>query len=78
MENVNTGEGEEEGRIITLSEAGEILHASYATVLRLVTNGELKAFRIRNSWRTSTTACERFIDEQFKRQAVICRSTEAR
>lgn len=78
MENVNAREGEEEGRVITLSEAGEILHASYATVLRLVTNGELKAFRIRNSWRTSIGVCERFIDEQFKRQAVICRSTEAR
>lgn len=31
MENVNAREGEEEGRVITLSEAGEILHASYAT-----------------------------------------------
>lgn len=78
MENVNSREGEEEGRVIMLLEAGEILHASYATVLRLATHSELKAFRIRNSWRTSTTACERFIDGQFKRQVVICRSTEAR
>ncbi|WP_282742574.1 hypothetical protein [Olsenella uli] len=43
MENVNTREGEEEGHVITLSEAGEILHASYATVLRLGTDGVLSA-----------------------------------
>ena len=43
MENVNTREGEEEGHVITLSEAGEILHVSYATVLRLGTDGVLSA-----------------------------------
>ena len=46
-----------EGEIITLSQAGKILNASYATVRRLVVAGELKGFRLRNSWRTSTTAC---------------------
>ncbi|WP_148138331.1 hypothetical protein [Olsenella sp. HMSC062G07] len=44
MENVNTREGEEEGCAITLSEVEEILHVSYATVLRLVMNAEFKAF----------------------------------
>lgn len=78
MGNVNTKEGEEEVRIITLLEVGEILHASYATALRLVTNGEHKAFRIMNSWKTSTTDCERFIDKQFKREVIICHSREAR
>lgn len=65
-----------EGEIITLSQAGEILNASYATVRRLVVAGELKGFRLRNSWRTSTTACEEYIKRQFDEQAVICRSTD--
>lgn len=62
--------------VITLSEAGKILHASYATVLRLATSGELKAFRIRNSWRTSKFACNEYIRTQFKKQAFVCRSIE--
>ena len=65
-----------EGEIITLSQAGEILNASYATVRRLVVAGELKGFRLRNSWRTSTTACEEYIKRQFDEQAVICRSMD--
>ena len=40
--------------------------------------GELKGFRLRNSWRTSTTACEEYIKRQFDEQAVICRSTDER
>ncbi|MDD7187761.1 MAG: excisionase family DNA-binding protein [Collinsella sp.] len=67
-----------EGEIITLSQAGKILNASYATVRRLVVAGELKGFRLRNSWRTSTTACEEYIKRQFDEQAVICRSTDER
>jgi excisionase family DNA binding protein len=67
-----------EGEIITLSQAGKILNASYATVRRLVVAGELKSFRLRNSWRTSTTACEEYIKRQFDEQAVICRSTDER
>ena len=68
-----------EGEIITLSQAGKILNASYATVRRLaVAADELKGFRLRNSWRTSTTACEEYIKRQFDEQAVICRSTDER
>ena len=48
-------------RVITLNEASRILSVSYNTTLRLVQSGELKAFRIRNAWRTSTTACENYI-----------------
>ena len=59
-------------RIITLHEASRILSISYNTVLRLAQAGELKAFRIRNSWRTSTTACESYINEQFRIQATEC------
>ena len=59
-------------RIITLHEASRILGISYNTVLRLAQTGELKAFRIRNSWRTSTTACESYISEQFRIQAAEC------
>ena len=53
-------------------EASRILSISYNTVLRLAQAGELKAFRIRNSWRTSTTACESYINEQFRIQAAEC------
>lgn len=70
------GQSEPGGRVITLSEAGKILHASYATVYRLVVDGELKAFRIRNSWRTSTTACREFIRRGLDEQAAACRPTE--
>lgn len=59
-------------RIITLNEASRILSISYNTVLRLAQTGELKAFRIRNSWRTSTAACESYISEQFRIQATEC------
>ena len=61
-------------RVITLNEASRILSVSYNTTLRLVQSGELKAFRIRNAWRTSTTACENYIRNQFLIQASECRS----
>ena len=34
-------------RVITLDEAAEMLCCSYSTALRLVTDGELRAFRVR-------------------------------
>ena len=46
-------------RVITLDEAAGMLCCSYSTVLRLVTDGELRAFRVRGAWRTSTAACAR-------------------
>ena len=77
METRNTQTGNEDaGEVITLSQAGEILHASYSTVRRLVLSGELKGFRIRNSWRTSTTACDEFIRNRFDEQSSICKSTD--
>lgn len=71
-------ESGEIGRIITLGEAAKILNVSRATVYRMAEEGELKAFRMRNIWRTSTTVCEEYIAEQFKKQALICQSTEKR
>ena len=65
-----------EGRIISLPEAARMLGTSYPTVHRLVSAGELKAFRIRNSWRTSTAACEEFVRRRFEEQAKICQSVE--
>ena len=65
-----------EGRIISLSEAAKMLGTSYPTVLRLATNGELKAFRIRRAWRTSEAACEAYVQKQFEIQATACRSVE--
>lgn len=59
-----------EGRIMTLKEAAEYLHTSYSTVYRLVTSGELDAFRLRNSWRTSSLACESYVRGRFAEQAL--------
>ena len=69
---------DEEGRIISLYEAGEILGTSYPTAMRLGKSGELKAFRIRKTWRTSEAACEEFVRSQFDIQAMACQSVEVR
>ena len=67
-----------EDRIMTLDEAAEFLKTSYSTVYRLVIDGELRAFRIRNAWRTSTGACRDFVSKRFEEQSVICRSGETK
>ena len=67
-----SGMSREPERAITLNEASRILSISYNTALRLAQTGELKAFRIRNTWRTSTAACEDYISEQFQIQATAC------
>ena len=36
-------------KVITLAEAAEFLHTSYSTVYRLVVDGGLDAFRLRNA-----------------------------
>ena len=69
---------DEEGRIISLYEAAEILGTSYPTAMRLAKSGELKAFRIRKTWRTSEAACEEFVRSQFDIQAMACQSVEVR
>ena len=63
-----------QGRIISLKEAADILGMSYPTAVRMANSGELKAFRIRKTWRTSDIACEEFINRQFKLQAARSRS----
>ena len=65
-----------EGRIISLKEAAQILGVSYPTAHRMACDGELKAFRLRNVWRTSTTACEECVKHAFAEQARICQSVE--
>lgn len=67
-----------DGKIMTLDEAAEYLNISYSTVYRLVIDGELSAFRIRNSWRTSTGACREFVTKRFEEQSVICQSGETK
>ena len=62
--------------VIDLNEASERLHCSYSTTLRLVKSGELRAFRIRDAWRTSTAACDEFIERGFAEQRVIIQSVE--
>ena len=65
-----------EGRIISLKEASKLIGVSYQTSMRLAQSGELKAFRIRKTWRTSEAACEAFVRRQFELQALACRSAE--
>ena len=64
-------------KILTLAEAAKYMHTSYSTVYRLVSDGELSAFRLRNAWRTSTAACDAFIRHQFEEQAKTTRRAEA-
>lgn len=70
--------GASDGKIMTLDEAAEFLNTSYSAVYRLVIDGEFRAFRIRNSWRTSTGACQEFVSRRFEEQSVICRSGETK
>lgn len=67
-----------DAQIMTLADAAEYLHTSYSTVYRLVAEGELNAFRLRNAWRTSSAACEEYVRRQFAEQAVACKSTAAK
>jgi len=64
-----------EAQIMTLAEAAEYLRTSYSTVYRLVVDGELNAFRLRNAWRTSTAACDEYVRRQFAEQAIASRSS---
>lgn len=45
-----------EGRIISLMDPAKLLGTSYPTVHRMACNGELKVFKISNTWRTSAAA----------------------
>ena len=63
-----------EARIISLAEAAKLLGVSYPTTVRLATEGELKAFRVRKVWRTSTAACEGYVRERFRAQEAACRA----
>ena len=76
MEEKSDARTSSEGEIFTLAQAAEYLNASLSTVLRLVNSGELRAFRIRKAWRTSSGACDEFVKRQFADQAVVCQSVD--
>lgn len=76
MEEKSEARTSPEGEIFTLAQAVEYLNASLSTVLRLVNSGELRAFRIRKAWRTSSGACDEFVKRQFADQAVVCKSVD--
>lgn len=76
MEEKSDARTSSEGEILTLAQAAEYLNASLSTVLRLVNSGELRAFRIRKAWRTSSGACDEFVRRQFADQAVVCKSVD--
>ena len=65
-----------ETEVIGLKDAGVRLRSSYSTVLRLVKSGDLEAFRVRSSWKTTTAACDRYIARQLAEQRMICMSVE--
>ena len=68
--------GRAEGRVLTLYEAAARLKTSYNTVYRLVCDGELPAFRLRSSWRTSDVACDEYVNKLMREQAATCQSIE--
>lgn len=70
----DTAKATGEARIISLAEAAKLLGVSYPTTVRLATEGELKAFRVRKAWRTSTTACQEYVAERFRAQEAACRA----
>ena len=63
-------------QVITLQTASEILCCSYSTALRLANSGELRAFRVRGSWRTTTAICEAYIEQRLDEQRQISQSVE--
>ena len=65
-----------QGRIITLMEAAQLLGTSYPTAHRMACAGELKAFRLRSSWRTSTSACREYVERQMAEQERACRARQ--
>lgn len=62
---------------IDLKEVARRLHVSYSTAYRLVASGELKAFKVRNSWRTSAAACDEYVRRRLDEQAWQCAAGEA-
>lgn len=68
----NRAVADEQPRLISLAEAASILSVSYQTAVRLAKSGELKAFKIRRAWRTSTAVCEEYIQERYRVQALEC------
>ena len=63
--------GRAEGRVLTLYEAASRLKTSYNTVYRLVCDGELPAFRLRSSWRTSDVACDEYVNKLMREQVEL-------
>ena len=57
-----------------MMEAARLLGTSYPTAHRMACSGELKAFRLRNAWRTSTAACEEYVERAFAEQERVCRA----
>lgn len=66
---------EKDAAVWGLKEAAAYLHVSYSTVLRMVNSGELPAWQIKGCWRTSDVLCRRYVEEQVKKQALICRAS---
>ena len=60
-------------RAISAKEAAAVLGVSESTVYRMFKSGELPSFKIRNSRRTSTSACEDYIRKQQAREAIRCK-----
>ena len=77
-EGLGMGEPGEDPRIINLPEAAKIIGCSRSTAWRLARDGELAAFRVRNIWKTSTAACEKYMRDCRLDQVMACRMKKGR
>ena len=63
-------------KVISIREAATRLYCSYSTALRLAKDGELKAFRVRGSWRTTDAFCDEYIQRRLADQQSMLQIAE--
>jgi excisionase family DNA binding protein len=52
--------------VYTLEDVAEILKVSVSTVRKLVEDGDLKAFKVRNQWRVRKEELDAYISRQYQ------------
>lgn len=52
--------------VLTVEEVAERLRVSAQTVRKLIEDGELRAFRVKNQWRIRKEDLDRYIESQFR------------
>ncbi len=51
-------------RLLTLSEAAELLHVSTRTLHRMIRNGELPAFKVGGQWRMRESQLQQWVEHR--------------